>query len=102
MTPLYRLKLRTKEENDDILTDILESAKNIILARRFPYAKTMPDELEPQYIDLQIRCAQDMYNRLGAEGQLSHSENGISRSWGAEWVSSQLLEEIVPMCGVTK
>lgn len=56
--------------------------------------------LEPQYLDLQYRCAIDLYNRTGAEGQTSHSENGISRHWGAEWISQELLNEVVPMCGV--
>ena len=56
--------------------------------------------LEPRYLDLQYRCAIDLYNRTGAEGQVSHSENGISRGWGAEWISQELLNEVVPMCGV--
>nr|DAH82986.1 MAG TPA: hypothetical protein [Caudoviricetes sp.] len=40
-----------------------------------------------------------MYNRLGASGQLSHSENGIDRKWSSEWVSEQLLNEIIPKVG---
>lgn len=56
--------------------------------------------LEEKYLDLQYRCAIDLYNRTGAEGQVAHSENGISRSWGAEWISQELLNEVVPMCGV--
>lgn len=56
--------------------------------------------LEARYLDLQYRCAIDLYNRTGAEGQVSHSENGISRGWGAEWISQELLNEVVPMCGV--
>lgn len=57
-------------------------------------------KLEDRYLDLQYRCAIDLYNRTGAEGQVSHSENGISRVWGAEWISKELLNEVVPMCGV--
>lgn len=100
MTQLERLKKRIPEEPDDgVLEDVLESAKNIILGRRYPYGE-WPEDVEPRYQDLQIRIAMDMYNRIGAEGQISHSENGISRSWGEEWVSGQLLREIVPYAGV--
>lgn len=116
MTQLERLKRRIPEEpNDGILEEMLESAKNIILNLRFPYGewptKFIENEvgqleevtvLEPRYKDLQIRVAEDMYNRIGASGQLSHSENGISRSWGSEWVSSDLLQEIVPVVGVLR
>lgn len=56
--------------------------------------------LEPRYLDLQYRCAIDLYNRTGAEGQMSHDENGIYRTWGAEWISQELLNEVVPMVGV--
>lgn len=114
MTQLERLKRRIPDEPDEgVLEEMLESAKNIILGLRFPFGnwptKTVEDEygrleetsvLEPRYLDLQIRIAEDMYNRIGASGQISHSENGVSRSWGSEWVSSQLLHEVTPMCGV--
>lgn len=116
MTQLERIKRRIPEEPDDgILEEMLESAKDIILNRRFPFGKWptefvenelgQPEKitvLEPRYKELQIRVAEDMYNRLGASGQLSHSENGISRSWGSEWVSDQLLQEITPYVGALK
>lgn len=98
MDNLERLKLRTGEGNEDILLDCLESAKAAILSRRFPFGGS--NELEPQYEDLQFRCALDIYNKAGAEGQLGHTENGISRSYEAAWISTQLLLEVTPYCGV--
>ena len=100
MTQLERLKRRVPEEPDDeLLEEMLESAKNIILDTHFPYGN-WPEDVEDRYKGLQIDIAEDLYNRIGASGQLSHSENGISRSWGAEWVSEQLLRRIVPIAGV--
>lgn len=99
MTPLERMQLRTNEPDERILVDCLESAKSAILSRRFPFGN-WPDELEKRYEDLQYRVAIDLYNRTGAEGQLTHSENGISRSWGAEWISEELLSEVTPYVGV--
>lgn len=101
MTALDRLALQTDEENMAILEDCLETAKNAIMSRRFPYGD-WPDELENRYADLQYRIALDLYNKRGAEGQLSHGENGISRGFESSWISMQLLSEIVPTCGVTK
>ena len=99
MTSLERLKLRTNEPDEEILKDCLESAKNAILARRFPY-KEWAEDVEPRYTDLQFRIALDLYNKIGGEGQLAHSENGVSRTWESSWVSEQLLSEVVPYVGV--
>ena len=100
MTQLERFKIRIPENNnDDELEDILESAKAVILSRRFPFGE-QPTELEPRYNDLQIRIAVEMYNKRGVEGQTSHSENGVSRSYSSASVSEELLREITPKVGV--
>ena len=99
MTNLQRMKLRTGETDDNILHDCLDSAKAAIQSRRYPFGDA-PDELEPQYEDLQYRCAVDIYNKAGAEGQLIHDENGIRRNFESAWISTQLLLEVTPYCGV--
>lgn len=113
MTPLERLKLRTQEPDEAVLMDCIECAKNAILSRRFPYqdwptrtvtaddgTTTEETYVEPRYEDLLYRVATDLYNKTGAEGQLSHSENGISRGFESSWISEQLLLEVTPMVGV--
>lgn len=120
MDILERLKARTGEENEALLADCIESAKNAYLSRRFPCCEpptrevTVVDEdtgkettieetfVETRYLDWQYRCALDLYNKIGAEGQLSHSENGISRGYESSWISDQLLREVTPFCGVPK
>lgn len=98
MTDVERLKIRTEEDDVELLAELLESAENIIIARRYPFGSG-ETVFEERYRDLKIRIAEDMYNRIGATGELSHSENGISRSYGSEWVSEQLLSEIIPKVG---
>ena len=96
MTPLERLKIRITENVPDAeLEDILESAKAVILSRRFPFGDH-PDELENRYKDLQIRIAVEMFNKRGAEGETAHSENGVSRTYSSASVSEELLREITP------
>ncbi len=100
MTQLERLKLRIPENDNELeLEDVLESAKAVILSRRYPFGE-QPTELEPRYSDLQIRIAVEMYNKRGVEGQTSHSENGVSRSYSSASVSEELLREITPKAGV--
>lgn len=100
MTQLERLKIRITEKVNDIeLEDILESAKAVILSRRFPFGE-QPNEIEDKYKDLQIRIAVEMFNKRGAEGETAHSENGVSRSYASASVSEDLLKEITPKVGV--
>ncbi len=54
MTALKRLKVRTGEVDEALLSELLESARAAILARRFPFG-TGAHELEPRYGDLQVR-----------------------------------------------
>ena len=106
MNVLQRLKDRTGAGNDEtaLLMDCMESAANAINARRYPYGnwQTENDEVtvDSQYQDLQYRIALEIYQRIGAEGEQGHTENGISRVYDGSWISSKLLEEVTPMCGV--
>ena len=100
MTQLERLKIRITEKVTDVeLEDILESAKAVILSRRFPFGE-QPAEIEDKYKDLQVRIAVEMFNKRGAEGETAHSENGVSRSYASANVSEDLLKEITPKVGV--
>lgn len=105
MNVLERLKLRTGESDENLLDDLLETAKYAILTRRFPYGEYPTDDVgnvvvETKYQDLQYRMALDLYNKQGAEGQISHSENGVARSYESSWISVQLLEEVTPVVGI--
>ena len=100
MTQLERLKIRITENVSDIeLEDVLESAKAVIMSRRFPFSEH-PEELEKKYMDLQIRIAVEMFAKRGAEGETAHSENGVSRTYASANVSEDLLKEITPKAGV--
>ena len=98
MDNLARLKLRTEEVDEAVLQDCLESAKAAIMARRYPFQE-WPEELESRYLDLQFRCALDLYNRIGAEGEISHNENGVNRGYESSWISESLLQEVTPLVG---
>lgn len=99
---LTRLKTRLGAAGDDRdgeLQELLDTAGDIIMSVRYPFGGR-PDEVEEQYRGLQVRIAVDLYNKQGAEGEKAHSENGVSRTYGAENVSSDLIAEITPKAGV--
>lgn len=99
MTQLERLKVRIPEEDDNsLLEELLENAKEIIFAHRFPYLD-WPDDVENRYKGLQISIAEELYSKIGASGELVHTENGVTRHWGSESVSKELLMKIIPKCG---
>nr|DAK72240.1 MAG TPA: tail connector protein [Caudoviricetes sp.] len=97
MTNAERLMLRTGECSPCLIEDLLASATAAIMARRYPFGD-WPETLDKRYEDLQYRIALAMYNKDGADYQVSHSENGISRSWSTDGIPESLLQEITPMC----
>lgn len=91
MNQLEKLKrLLNEQENDELLELYLEDAKNIICELRYTY------EVEPQYLSTQLKIAMELYSKSGAEGQTSHSENGISRTYEVADISPSLLSNITP------
>lgn len=86
-------------DQDELLTALLSLAKQKILDRAFPYDDTkveVPDRYKPK----QVEIAAYLYNKRGAEGQLSHSENDISRTYESADVPESLMRGIVPHVGV--
>lgn len=102
-----RAKLRlgissSDRSNDDLLEELLNSAESAILARRFPFGYDEETTVLPAaFDDLKVRIAIDLFNKIGAEGQLSHSENGVQRTYESSWISESLLQEVTPRVGVS-
>lgn len=76
--------------SDAILQFYLDDASAIICDLRYT------DVMESKYTTLQVKLAIEMISKRGAEGQVSHSENGISRSYELGDISGSLLSQITP------
>ena len=97
-----RQRIEPDTASDDLLSELLEQARAIVLNRRFPFGYPDGMEVPYQYERLQVSIALELFNKMGAEGETSHSENGINRAYEAGDVSPSLLKQIIPMCaGVT-
>lgn len=88
-------------DTDEVLSTYLMLAGRKIIAKAYPYD---PDVtiVPVQYEHLQLEIATYMLNKRGAEGQTSHSENGISRSYENADIPKSMLRSITPNVGVIK
>jgi len=72
---LEKLKRRLPDARDDaLLSDLLAEAGAFILA--YTGRSALPEPLG----DAQVRLAAILFNRMGMEGEGSHSEGGVSRT----------------------
>lgn len=88
---ILKRRLGNPENEDDLLSDLLDDTSNIICDIR------NSNIVEPKYVGVQIRMAVELYNKMGAEGQLSHNEQGLSRSYSNSDISGELLNQVTPV-----
>lgn len=94
-------QVKTMLGNDEIhdvvvLRSYLDLAKEKILNKRYPFGTEIKD-VEERFENLQCELTIALYNQRGGEGEKSHSENGVSRSWRTV---AEILEEIPSMVGL--
>lgn len=104
MTEQEQIELCMALINDVNVTESQVSAYLAIAAARilnvlYPFG-TAVTEVPSQYSMLQCELAVRMIARRGGEGEISHSENGISRTY-SNTDDVDLLRTIVPFAGVT-
>ena len=93
------VKAMSGESDESTVSAYLAMAGSKICRRAFPFDHTV-SEVPEQYGYLQAEIAVYLLNKRGAEGESSHSENGISRSYEGGDVPPSMLRQIVPMAGV--
>lgn len=82
--------------SEDVLTGHLLEAESMILNKMYPFGYSERVVVPHQYERLAIRLAVELYTQRGAEGQASHSENGVTRTWPTV---SSILAQVVPRVG---
>ena len=72
---IERLRRRIPDAGDDaLLNDLLEAAGDMIVA--YTGREDVPEGLR----SAQVALAATLYNRMGIEGEIGHSEGGVSRN----------------------
>ena len=98
---IARLKLLISPEtaSDELLEALMGQSEGIVLNKRYPLGPPEGATVPTQYEHIQLQIAVELFSKMGAEGQMAHSENGISRTYEAADVSPSLLRRITPLCG---
>ena len=85
-----------------VTTAMIESylalAADRILIRLYPFGGA-PTDWPTQYDLVQVELAIRMIARKGGEGEIAHSENGVSRTYGSV-DDEDILSRLVPFAGV--
>lgn len=98
MTEAEKTKMLTQitgETEEAVLSTYLTLAEGVVLRKAFPFGdgtETMPEK----YGQTQVEIAAYMLNKRGAEGEIVHLENGISRHYEDGDIPPTLLRRIMP------
>ena len=67
---------------DEIVIVYLNLAKERIINHIYPFERKV-EELDSKYDYQQIELAIALYNQRGVEGEKTHNENGVNRSYNS-------------------
>lgn len=84
---------------DDIALAYLSIAGQSIINRCFPYRHDVVEVPEKYHIK-QCEIAVYLINKRGAEGETSHNENGINRTYESADIPASMLKDVRPYLGV--
>lgn len=96
---LKQFIVMTNESDESLLTTLLSVAETKVLNRLYPFDDTktvVPSKFSKNVLEIAVY----LYNRRGSEGEISHSEGDISRSYASASVPEAMFAGIVPFCGV--
>lgn len=81
------------EDSIQILDCYIELAKDVILRKMYPFGTsktTIPDK----YRTIQFEIACYLINKRGGEGETSHNESSVSRTYESAYVPESMLKQI--------
>lgn len=84
---------------DALVTVYLNDAKSSIFLRLYPFGIPTGADVPSQYEVLQCKLAARYFLRRGAEGEVTHNENGINRTYGSV-NDEDLLSQIIMVAGI--
>lgn len=84
----------------DLYENYIMPSADIVWNRLHPYSNdaTPYEEFPNRWVNKVVAVAVYLYNKRGAEGEITHDENGIRRTYESADVPESLLRDIVPYC----
>ena len=96
------VKALSDETSDEVVSAFLSMAGDAVVNFADSSHTVDPDDILDKYSGVQCRLAALWLNKRGWEGQVSHSENGISRTYEVGDIPPSFLREITPYCAAVK
>lgn len=93
----------TDNSEDNLLETYLQCAAQEIIYWRYSYVtngENIPSEVPAEYEMTQVNAVVAGYSIAGAEGEVTHSENGISRTFKYEDMISYIRSHVIPIARV--
>ena len=88
----------TDTTSDEVAESYLAAAEKAVIALVYPYgdgSEVMPEKYDYEQIEIAVY----MLNKRGAEGEVSHSEGGVSRVYESADIPLALRTRITPKAG---
>lgn len=95
---LFGKKADGTELTDGEVVPFLDVAESIVLNRYDPFG--VLHEAPSRYDVVTCRIANFMLVKQGAEGEIQHTENGVTCIYGKADIPDELMREITPRAGV--
>ncbi|MBR1828302.1 MAG: hypothetical protein IJ781_02155 [Atopobiaceae bacterium] len=85
---------------DQFVASYLELAKGAVMQHLFPYRDVEWADVPEKYHARTCEIAVYLVNRRGGEGETTHSESGVSRSYESAGIPASYFRGMVPFVGV--
>ncbi len=91
----------TDNSEDGLLSLLIKQADAAIIKKRYPFGATEEQKSKAllDYADIELNIAVYLYNKIGAEGQTSHNENGVNRGYESAGIPASYTRDITPFVG---
>ena len=85
---------------DRFVPHYLERAKSAMMEHLFPFEDVEWSDVPVKHHGTVVEIAVYLVNRRGGEGETTHSESGVSRSYESAGIPASYFKGIVPHVGI--
>lgn len=98
---LALISVMTDEDDQTVIAAYLAMAKQIIFELAYPVGE-FPEEMPARYDAVHVEITVYLINKQGAEGEIVHLENGVSRHWDSGSLPLELKRRITPFASIVR
>ena len=89
-------------EWEQVLTDLLNTSKDILFDKLFPFDDTVEYVIPLRRYEWQLRCCVELFNLADKAGLTSYAENDLSWTKVSDGLSRGLMNQLISNVGVPK